>query len=64
MIKTDNNCNGCPECRHCGRAKDYTYTACDVCNNDITNENSYDGMCVQCAIDYIENNASEFLDYL
>ena len=66
MIKEINECVGCPQgCINCGR-KSLVIRVCDWCENpiddyyyDIENEE----VCKECAIEYIRDNASDYLDY-
>ena len=67
MFKKGNYCNSCPECICCGLNEDVIISVCDLCENEIS-EFAYkvngETLCRKCAIEYIEDNADEFLGYL
>lgn len=41
--KEDNCCNGCPECRGCGRdTQYYVYWKCDICGFESDEESDFE----------------------
>lgn len=58
-IKTYNDCMGCPECKNCGRDKDYTAECivCDECGQEeLETAYVYEGQeyCRDCLIEKAE----------
>lgn len=50
MKVTENYCNGCPECIHCGRNADVEVLQCDECGAYEDELFIYDGeeLCIDC----------------
>lgn len=57
-IRKENDCYGCPECKNCGRDKDYEYEylECDKCKHEAEKLYVLDGqeLCKDCLFDEIE----------
>lgn len=65
MIETRDNCNDCPECRHCGRKyQKYKALICDYCHGEV--EMAYvlngDHVCADCLPDMFEKIRVEDLN--
>ena len=45
-----NSCYGCPECRHCGRDRDFVVLECDGCGDELEGAWVWNGkhFCLDC----------------
>lgn len=56
-----NFCNGCPDCRDCGRNKMVTMFRCDRCGYESTDRDDFEStmygklFCRECYDEYAEN---------
>lgn len=51
MIESRSMCNGCPECRHCGRKyQKYKALICDYCHGEVDMAYVFNGdhVCADC----------------
>lgn len=66
LEKWENNCNGCPECKGCGRDKDYLwkYLVCDKCGESVEELYEYDDKwyCDECITDVVLENAPKITE--
>lgn len=65
MVETRDNCNGCAECRHCGRKyQKYKALICDYCHGEV--EWAYvlngDHVCSDCLDGVLETVREEDLN--
>ena len=68
MIETRDNCNGCAECRHCGRKyQKYKALICDYCHGEVemayVDPKTGDHVCADCLDKVLETVREEDLNY-